>query len=136
MFECSISHAGSNKQWNDFVFENAPKWKAMIDYYFKSDDRAYDRLCVTYEDLKRDVLSEVRRMLDFLHVEYNESELRGRLQERAFSIFHRSHRRVFEHFTHEQKTFVNSIILETLMDSVLAEQIPMPVMKDYIAMTS
>ena len=131
----TFPHSGSNKKWNDFVYEYAPKWKAVIDYYFKSE-RGYRRLCVMYESLKRDLSSEVKRMLDFLHIEYNEMELRNRLQ-KTFSIFHRSRKREFEHFTHEQKMFVNSVInsvMEAVKDSEFAENIL--IIKDYIVYTA
>lgn len=126
------NYFGANKHWNNFVFEYALRWRKMIDHYFKGD-RVQDRLCVMYEDLKRDVLSEVKRMLEFLHIDYDETELRAQLQRGSNFDFQRRHGRVFEHFTYQQKVFVNSLIVETLKDSVLAELLPVSVMKEYIS---
>lgn len=70
-------------------------------------------LTVTYEDLKKDSTAEVKRMLDFLQFPYSIMDLERKLHE-GFTQFYRNHTDTFEHFTKEQKEFVNGIILETV----------------------
>ena len=64
-------------------------------------------LVVRYEDLKRDEAGEVRRMLEFLQVAYSEERLGA-----SYSHFYRNHTDTFEHFTPEQKQFVNRVIVQ------------------------
>lgn len=52
-------------------------------------------------------------MLDFLHFEYREEELQQRLAT-DFSTFQRKHHETFEHFTKEQRTFVDSGITTSI----------------------
>ena len=69
---------------------------------------------VKFEDLKTDLIGQVKRMLDFLKFPYMEDELRTRLGE-GFGAFRRAHsREKFEHFTPKQQQLVRSFVLDTI----------------------
>ncbi len=59
--------------------------------------RKHPIVVVKYEDLKQNIVGEVKRMLDFLAFPYKERELRQRV-EAGFGDFHRPPRRVDKPF--------------------------------------
>ncbi len=62
----------------------------------------------------RDELGEVERMLDFLELEYNRTEVAVKL-EGDFNEFRRHHSgQDYDHYTSAQKAVVNNMILETI----------------------
>ena len=68
-------------------------------------------MVVKYEDLKRNVYSEVMMMLDFFEFPYSITAVSKRLKKE----FHRAHSKTeFEHFTPEQKAFVMTVVRNTL----------------------
>ena len=82
----------------------------MIDRWIVNNNN-HTVLVVKYEKLKNEPIPEVKRMLDFVGIKYNSEELQRRVDE-GFSMFHRKHDNVkFEHFTSQQKSWVNSIIM-------------------------
>ena len=66
-------------------------------------------LIVYYEDLKRNVVRELKRMLAFLDVSYSVNDLHNMMLSK-FDQFHRNHSDEFEHYTKSQKQLINSII--------------------------
>ena len=70
-------------------------------------------MVVRYEDLKKDYLTEVMRMLDFLNQSYSRAELKVKLKG-GFVDFWRNHTAQYEHYTKEQETRINTLILQTL----------------------
>ena len=72
-------------------------------------------LVVRYEDLKEDMVEQVSRMLDFLHQDYNRTELAARLED-GFDKFHRHHsaKDDYDHYTEEQRAFIKSVITSTV----------------------
>ena len=74
------------------------------------DNHNHSVLVIRYEDLKKDVSGNLRRMLDFLQVPYTEQ----RLQEVGFKEFKRNHSEEFDHYAREQRDFVRSVINDTL----------------------
>ncbi len=84
------------------------RWQRVIEQWLISD--LIPVLVVQYEALQEDAAHQVRRMLKFLNVEYNDSEVDKRLS-KGFESFHRNHHpQGFEHFTEEQKVWVNSMM--------------------------
>ena len=69
-------------------------------------------LVVQYEALKEDPNFQVRRMLKFLNVEYNATDIDERLKNNFESFHRRRHPQEFEHFTKQQKSWVNSMVKE------------------------
>ena len=102
----------------------AVKWKMMI-YNNLLSHRHQPVLAVMYEDLKTNTVAEVLRMLNFLQFPYLREEVEQRLQG-GFTNFYRNHTDSFDHFTSEQKLFVNGIIsdvaqkLQNIKHSALA----------------
>ena len=67
-------------------------------------------LVVRYEDLKRNAIAEVKKILGFLRfVQVPEQEIESRLLS-GFQNFYRNHTDLFDHYTQEQKTYVNTVI--------------------------
>ncbi len=71
-------------------------------------------LVVRYEDMKKDKVEQVSRMLDFLQQDYNRTELAARLED-EFDKFHRSHTAEdnYDHYTEKQRAYVRFLIKST-----------------------
>ena len=67
-------------------------------------------LLVKYEDLKRDTYQEVERMINFLNVKFLTADVNETLKHDRFHAFHRNHTYTFDHYTTEQKLYMNSVI--------------------------
>ena len=107
------TYLGNNSRWDEFVHLFSKRWSKMISrwaYY----GRTHRLHVVYYEDMKTNQLDEVGKLLDFLNVSYNHSELSKRLNE-DFSDFHRKHSKdtEFQHYTEEQQLFVEHVIADT-----------------------
>ena len=74
-------------------------------------------LVVSYELLRNDTSHELRRMLDFLHVSYNQAVLEHTVDS-DFKAFHRG-KAPFEHYTKQQAQLVRLLIVEA--KNILAE---------------
>lgn len=103
-------NAGKNPVWDKILRSQAVKWKLMVNSHLLRQ-RPHPVLTVRYEDLKTDTVAEVVRMLDFLRFPYSREEVEHRLQE-GFTRFYRNHTDSFDHFTSEQKIFVNGVIFD------------------------
>ena len=69
---------------------------------------------VNYEDLKRDTVGEVEKILDFLQFPYSHDELAERLRE-DYTVFQRPHTNdTFEHFYPEQKEKLRTTLLTVM----------------------
>ncbi len=90
------------------------RWqKTIVKWSMPSHSRAL--LVVRYEDLKKDMLRVVLRMLDFLQQDYNSTAVATALKG-GYDKFRRSRAEKdgFQHFTPQQKDKVNGMILQTL----------------------
>ena len=83
-------------------------WEAMINHLLINASDRNPVLLVKYEDLKRDAISEVERMLMFLDIKVT-TTVRGKLKN-GFHAFHRNHTYTFDHYTVEQKIYMNEVI--------------------------
>ena len=109
-----------------FIEDEAPKWSAMISNYLIKDS-PHRVICVVFENLEKDLIGEVKRMLDFLKISYTDEEIRRQLQQ-DFTTFKRRRKKVFSHYTYHQRLFINSIIRSTmslLEGTYIATQIPL-----------
>ena len=84
-------------------------------WYGSAHTLGYPLLVLRYEDLKRDSLIQVFRMLDFLNVHYDRTEIERRLQD-DFSAVRRNHTCDFEHYTEEQKVYVRNMLSSTITE--------------------
>ena len=69
-------------------------------------------LVVHYEDLKTDTVDEVQKMVEFLGMPSIHQELAQRLKE-DYTEFHRTEVQDFEHYTPDQKEFLNQLVADT-----------------------
>lgn len=96
---------GNNSDWDSKVRELMLVWERMVKHLLlDSMDRPV--LLVHYEDLKADLVREVKRMVKFLGYDMPEDVLRERITQQ-FNDFYRNHTPTFEHFTPAQKKFIN-----------------------------
>ncbi len=105
-------HAGENRGWNIFVKTKIKKWQGHFVSWLLNND-GHPVLIVRFEDLKTDLVKEVRRMLEFLKVPYSEEELTKRMMEDD-GTFRRRHHEVFDHFTAEQRFIVLAAIRQLI----------------------
>ena len=84
-------------------------------WYGSAQRLGYPILVLRYEDLKRDSLTQVLRMLDFLNVHYDRTEIETRLQD-DFNAVRRNHTCDFEHYTEDQKAYVKNMLSGTITE--------------------
>ena len=73
-----FSFSGKNTEWDKVVTSRIEVWqKYFSNWILNSESRPV--LVVRFEDLKTDLIGQVKRMLDFLKFPYMEDELRSRL---------------------------------------------------------
>ncbi len=102
---------GSNREWSKFIHTHCNSWVAQIQkWVLHPVSRTKKVMVVRYEDLRTDKLAEVARMLDFLKFPYTEESLGAQLQE-DFAVFRRK-QDTFDHYTPEQREYVNGILRE------------------------
>ena len=78
------------------------------------NSRNHRVLVVNFEDLKLDTASQVKRMLEFLHISYTNDDLKQKLME-GYGAYHRNHHKEdFEYYTPELKQYVYEGIRSTL----------------------
>ena len=77
-------------------------------------------IVIRYEDMKANTSRELRRMLGFLQVPYTEAQFQ-RVVNSGYEKFKRRHSSQddYDHYTSEQRAFVNSVIRTT--HSILEE---------------
>lgn len=80
----------------------------MINHLMINNTGGAPVLLVKYEDLKHDPFQEVERMVTFLDVNFDLT-FKEKLNQ-GFHTFHRNHTYTFDHYTHEQKVYMNSVI--------------------------
>lgn len=68
-------------------------------------------LVIRYEDMARSPVTEVKKMLSFLNMEFNEETVEQRLVQ-DFTLFHRSKKRNRDVYSKSLKEFVYSVLNE------------------------
>ncbi len=80
-------------------------------YNWIHKNRHQPLLLIKYEQLRNNKALEMHKILKFLDIKFTIEEVQTRI-DNGFSTFHRRKNNVtFEHFTIEQKRWVNSAIL-------------------------
>ena len=105
----STNLLGTNPGWNWTIYRQMENWEAMINHLLVNISDSNPVLLVKYEDLKRDAYQEVERMLRFLDVRFRNNDMKEKTKE-GFHAFHRNHTYTFDHYTVEQKIYVNEVI--------------------------
>lgn len=109
----SLMYYADGEPWDSFLHRYMKYWKKRLEYWVLTQD-TYPVHVLRYEDLQKDTLGEVRKVLDFLNVSYNPNVLAARLME-DYSEFHRQHgKERFEPYSLEQKQMLRSVISETI----------------------
>ena len=111
--DCLFPHAGDNAAWNEHITRKVYVWQNYF-YNWLLNNVSKPILVVRFEDLKTDLIGQMKRMLDFVQLPYMEDDLRSRLSE-GFDKFQRIHDgEDFKHFTAQQREFVKSVVLDTI----------------------
>ena len=85
---------------------------------FLVGNQGHPVIVVRYEDLRLNIESELRRMLDFLQVPYHEAALR-RVAQTDYTKYRREKQQMV-YYTREQRDYVFSVVQETV--NTLAER--------------
>ena len=75
---------------------------------------------VRYEDLQQDTIGEVKKMLKFLNVSYEDVDVESRMnQKESLQTFHRKHDASsdFEHYTPEQTARLKKSLLKAVKEA-------------------
>ena len=98
------------KEWTKFFDEYIYKWRVRtINWVLKSGNHPVH--VVSYEDLTRDRVREVGKILDFLQFPYDHNELAERLN-KDYTFFQRPHanEEEFQHFSPGEKDKLRAAI--------------------------
>ena len=89
------------------------RWSAEVSgWIIAGKDNPF--LAVRYEDLKKDTVKEMKKVVDFLGFSYiSESDIKERLGA-GYNAFYRNHKDSFSHYTQEQKEFVHQQVESTI----------------------
>ena len=101
-------YADNNSLWNETVYKQIDSWGEMVQHLLITS-KNYSVLLVHYENLLSNLFHEIKRMVQFLDYDISENKLRDELDHK-FTYFYRNHTAKFEHYTSEQKKYVNSVI--------------------------
>ena len=104
--------AGTNRKWVEFLYSQIPRWQNMIREWVVARGN-HPVLVVKYEDLKRDAMLQVMRILKFLKLPYTDQEVHQRITD-GFNSFHRSHKAEFDHYTPIQRWHILRAVNNTI----------------------
>jgi hypothetical protein len=102
---------GENKDWHTLVKHQTHRWSRMIANHVKAHEAGRPVLVVFFEDLKVDPAPQLARMLQFLEMPSSPDIINATLMN-DYTTYYRNHTDNFEHYTAEQKIFINDIILQ------------------------
>ena len=102
-----------------YVHTQALRWQRTI-FAWMVNNMGHPVVVVKYEDMKANTSKELRRMLNFLQVPYTEAQFQSVVTS-GYEKFRRHHSSQddYDHYTSEQRAFVNSVIRTT--HSILEE---------------
>ena len=89
------------------------KWQSYVNSLILGVPAGSPSLVVRYEDVQRDKVKEVERILEFLYVHYTRKNLMEKLDE-DFTAFQRKSHPQFEHFTKSQVEFIQQMLITVL----------------------
>ena len=98
------------EKWNGFSEDYLQLWIERLDNWV-FNNHSHPVHVVSYEDLKKDTVGEVEKILDFLKFPYSHSELVERLRQ-DYTVFQRPHTNDdYQHFSPEQKENLRTTLL-------------------------
>ena len=100
----------ATKDWDTFLHEYIYGWQyRLVNWVLKEEQHPVH--VVRYEDLQQDTVSELKKMLNFLNISYNDTDIKLRLKDG----YDRPHNHDdFERYSSEQKEFTKSILMATI----------------------
>ena len=102
-----------DKKWNGFSEDYLQLWIERLDNWV-FNNHSHPVHVVSYEDLKRDTVGEVEKILDFLRFPYSHNDLVERLRQ-DYTVFQRPHTNDdFQHFSPEQKENLRTTLLTVM----------------------
>lgn len=118
-----------NPRWEKFVNEQSRKWKMIVAENMLKN-RGHPVFVVYYEQLKTShllqvtillnwaicivtPLQQVQQVLEFLQFPFSKKALTSAVKD-GFSFYYRNHTDSFQHFTQQQRTAINSAIIEAV----------------------
>ena len=106
----------ATQEWRNFTIRYLNRWQErVINWVFNNNNKTHPVLVISYENLKRDTVKEVEKILDFLHFPYNHEEVVEKLKE-DYTTFQRPHMNDnFQHYSAEQKDLLRKTIIELKM---------------------
>jgi hypothetical protein len=99
--------------WMAFFTESLDAWRTrMITWVIENDATRHPVHVVRYEDLQKDTVGEVEKILDFLNFDYVHEDIVEKLKG-DFTDFKRSHNQTsFRHFSDKQKEQLRGTLTE------------------------
>ena len=109
----------ANKKWDTFLRDYIHWWRiGLVNWVL--NEAQYPVHVVRYEDLQQDTIGEVKKMLKFLNVSYEDVDVESRMnQKESLQTFHRKHDASsdFEHYTPEQKARLKKSLLKVVQEA-------------------
>ena len=96
---------GTNPSWNEFIGIKIPRWVSYVSNMILESPADQPKMVVRYEDMQRDRVREVSRILDFIYYPYSHDTLTERVKD-DFDVFHRKRHEEFEAFTENQIQYI------------------------------
>ena len=108
------THVAASKDWLHFSNDYLDAWKTrMVSWIIDNNAEKHPVHVVRYEDLQRDTVGEVEKILDFLRFPYTHMEVVRKLNDN-YTDFKRSHNHTnFQHFSDHQKNKLRVTLTET-----------------------
>ena len=112
-----IAHASANlyqrqggKYWKNFVYNGIIKWSKTNSYWYESFPDPNTRHVIFYDRLISDTQHELEKLLEFLNVEINKSQMECTIAHKE-GMYHRSKKKVVgvDHFDAEMRQTINDI---------------------------
>ena len=118
-------------KWDEFLHNYMENWKSHLkNWVLDSNNQSVH--VVRYEDLKRDIPSEVAKMLTFLNIPFNRDELPLRL-DNDFTAFMRKHTGDnFEHYSSSQTVYIRTTLMDTIKLAQEANKSDILRIEDYL----
>ena len=127
---CSILPAVTEK-WSIFSGEYLDHWIHRLNNWV-FDNHGHPVHVVNYEDLKKDTVREVEKILDFLQFPYSHEEVVERLKT-DFTTFQRPHTHDdFQHFSPAQKEMLQTTLLTVMADAKASGKADLFLFNEYL----
>ena len=121
----------ATEKWEGFSKKYLDTWIQRLNNWVL-DDHGHPVHVVNYEDLKRDAVKEVEKILDFLQFPYSHDEVVERLRE-DYTDFQRPHTQDnFQHFSPKQKENLRTTLLTVMNTTKASGKAELFLFKEYL----